>query len=85
MNWESGISQKESLVRKSRFLVKFCSDEVEESTEIQCRRETFILAIESTVSSLFRKRFTSREEIIADFALLDAEKFADMRSTKDVP
>ena len=56
-----------------------CSDEMEETTHSRYRRETFIFAIDNAVSSI-RKPFTLHKEILADFAMLDPERFADMRN-----
>lgn len=61
-----------------------CSDEAEENTRSRYRRETFIFAIDTAVSSI-RRRFTTHKEILADFALLDPERFADIRSIGDLP
>ena len=62
---------------------ELCSDELEENVQSRYRKETFIFAIDTAVSSI-RKHFTSHKEILADFALLDPERFADI-STGDLP
>eukprot|EP00794_Sanderia_malayensis_P000997 gene997-313_t len=61
-----------------------CSDEMEGNAQSRYRRETFIFAIDTAVSSI-RRRFTTHKEILADFALLEPEKFADISGTGDLP
>ena len=60
-----------------------CSDELEENVQSRYRKETFIFAIDTAVSSN-KRRFTSHKEILSDFALLDPERFADI-STGSLP
>eukprot|EP00794_Sanderia_malayensis_P013143 gene13143-14494_t len=69
---------------KKRMPGEDCSNEVEENAQSRYRRETFIFAIDTAVSSI-RRRFTTHKEILADFALLDPEKFADISGTGDLP
>ena len=64
-------------------LSEVCRDEVEENIHSRYRGETFISAIDTAVSSI-RRHFTSHKEILAYFALLDPERFADMRNI-DLP
>ena len=53
---------------------------MEENTRSRYLQETFIFAIDTAVLSI-RRRFTAHKEILADFALLDPERFADVRNT----
>ena len=75
--------EERRLRKKKKMPGEVCSDEVEENTHSRYRRETFIFAIDTAVSSI-RRRFTSHKEILADFGLLDPERFADMRNI-DLP
>ena len=75
--------EERRLRKKKKMLGEVCSDEMEENTHSRYRRETFVFAIDTAVSSI-RKPFTSRKEILADFAMLDPERFADMRNM-DLP
>ena len=75
--------EERRLRKKKKMPGEVCSDEMEEDTHSRYRRETFIFAIDTAVSSI-RKPFTSHKEILADFALLDPERFADMRNI-DLP
>ena len=75
--------QERRLRKKKKMPGEVCSDEVEENTHSRYRRETFIFAIDTAVSSI-RRRFTPHKEILADFALLDPERFADVRNI-DLP
>ena len=75
--------EERRLRKKKKMPGEVCSDEMEENTRSRYRRETFIFAIDTAVSSI-RKPFTSHKEILADFAMLDPERFADMRNI-DLP
>ena len=75
--------EERKLRKKKKMPGEVCSDEMEENTQSRYRRETFIFAIDTAVSSI-RKPFTSHKEILADFAKLDPERFADMRNI-DLP
>ena len=57
---------------------EMCRDEVEGNLRSSYRRETFIFAIDTALSSINRQ-FTSHKAILADFALLDPERFADIQ------
>ena len=75
--------EERRLRKKKKMLCEACSDEMKENTHSRYWRETFIFAIDTAVSSI-RKPFTSHKEILADFAMLDPERFADMRNI-DLP
>ena len=56
---------------------ELCSDELEGNVQSRHRKETFIFAIDTAVSSI-RRRVTSHREILAGFALLDPERFTEI-------
>ena len=74
---------KRRVRKKKKILGELCNDDLEENVKSRYRKETFIFAIDTAVSSI-RRRFTTHKEILADFALLDPERFADI-SSEDLP
>ena len=70
--------------RRKRQADEICQDEVEENIASRYRRETFIFAIDTAVSSI-RRRFTSHKAILQDVALLDPERFHEALESRCLP
>ena len=60
------------------------NDEIEEDPISRYRRETFVYAIDTAIMSI-RDRFSSHKAILADFALLDPQRFQDINSSNSLP
>lgn len=70
--------------KKKRFPDELCNDEIEEDQTDRYRRETFMYAIDTAIASI-RERFSSHKAILADFSLLDPERFQDINTSKLLP
>lgn len=70
--------------KKKRLPGELSNDEIEEDPIRRYRRETFVYAIDTAVMSI-RDRFSSHKAILADFALLDPERFRDINSSNSLP
>ena len=70
--------------KKKRRSRELSNDEIEEEPISRYRRETFVYAIDTAIMSI-RDRFSSRKAILADFALLDPERFQDINSSTSLP
>ena len=70
--------------KKKRLPGELSNDEIEEDLISRYRRETFVYAIVTAIMSI-RDRFSSHKAILADFALLDPERFPDINSSNSFP
>ena len=70
--------------KKKRLPGELSNDEIEEDPISRYRRETFVYAIDTAIMSI-RDRFSSHKAILADFALLDPERFQDINSSNSLP
>ena len=70
--------------KKKRLPGELSNDEIEEDLISRYRRETFVYAIDTAIMSI-RDRFSSHKAILADFALLDPERFQDINSSNSLP
>jgi hypothetical protein len=70
--------------RKKKWLpCELSNDEIEKDPVSRYRRETFVYAIGTAIMSI-RDRFSSHKAILADFSLLDPERFQDINSSKSL-
>ena len=70
--------------KKKRLAGELSNDEIEQDPISRYRRETLVCAIDTGIMSI-RDRFSSHKAILADFALLDPERFQDMNSSNSLP
>jgi hypothetical protein len=70
--------------KKKRLPGETSNDEIEKDPVSRYRRETFVYAIDTAIMSI-RDRFSSHKAILADFSLLDPERFQDINSSKSLP
>ena len=70
--------------KKKRLPGELSNDEIEKDPISRYRRETFVYAIDTAIMSI-RDRFSSHKAILADFALLDPERFQDINSSNSLP
>ena len=70
--------------KKKRLPGELSNDEIEEDPISRYRRETFVYAIDTAIMPI-RDRFSSHKAILADFALLDPERFQDINSSNSLP
>ena len=72
--------------KKKRLPGELSNDEIEEDLISRYRRETFVYAIDTAIAIMsIRDRFSSHKAILADFALLDPERFQDINSSNSFP
>ena len=70
--------------KKKRLPGELSNDEIEEDPVSRYRRETFVYAIDTAIMSI-RDRFSSHKAILADFSVLDPERFQDINSRNSLP
>ena len=70
--------------KKKRLAGESSNDEIEEDIISRYRRETFVYYIDTAIMSI-RDRFSSHKATLADFALLDPERFQDVNSSNSLP
>ena len=70
--------------KKERLPGELSNDEIEKEPVNRYRRETFVYAIDTAIMSI-RDRFSSHKAILANFALLDPERFQDINSSNSLP